>query len=540
MSDIRKFIDMVTLMEMDWHEKSPLADILTQYPGKFIHFSRVNKLGVNPNKSHSDPHGVYFYPVDWIMNDPTRRVKQGDQWGFDWPYYFIADVRGANGIVLSQFTEAQLNQIAQRNGWWDYLVSLKRKEDEPASAGENRRFGLPNRYHMTNPTTKMVYELPSRFDPSDPSRCLWDFCDTLQHYKLMSWGKSLAGIDYIYDDNQGIINQNEPAQCVVLNPRALKILRSGENKGAARGQTGFRHWQHGLKKVYDALISKYGGEITWKNKLPTLSITVGEKNFRMEIPSKTVETWAGKLYLYYTFKRATGYFPITSNVLSNNSVADAAKEIGVYIDRVLNMKSDILFTPKINADDAKAYLSKNLFNNDFTWTETVDNSGFLSNKPDSSYDRNYAHLLVTGSSKKKIGDCLLEVRADIALYQAKFRPSFNIFVNEEDIFHSRTLDSYESNFERANKELLREFQSCLETVEGLWFDRTNSGYSRWMKFPREELWHQFIGWVIVNSGISFDGVIEENFQPFIKAYTTLDDADRDTLEYYISIIVKKL
>ena len=225
-------------------------------------------------------------------------------------------------------------------------------------------------------------------------------------------------------------------------------------------------------------------------------------------------------------------------MLGNNDVAEAANQIGIYIKRVLAMKDDILFAPVTSVNDAKEYMSKDLFNHDFEWTETVDNSGYLSNNLDSSYERNFAHLLVTGSSKRKIGASLLEVRTEIALYQTKFRPSFNIFVNDQDIFHSRTLETYESNFESANLELLREFQSCVETVEGLWFDRANSGYR--MKFPREELWHQFVGWVIVNSGISFGGTIEKNFQPFIKAYTILDESDRDTLDYYMSMIVKKL
>jgi hypothetical protein len=77
----------------------------------------------SPFKTHNDPpSGLYFYPIDWLLNDSSERLLSGNQWGSDWPYVFIAGIdTGSDGEVLSRTTWADVERIARRNSWWEWM-----------------------------------------------------------------------------------------------------------------------------------------------------------------------------------------------------------------------------------------------------------------------------------------------------------------------------------------------------------------------------------------------------------------------------------
>ena len=35
----------------------------------YIHFTNINKLGMNPQKDHHDPYGIYFYPANFVFGE---------------------------------------------------------------------------------------------------------------------------------------------------------------------------------------------------------------------------------------------------------------------------------------------------------------------------------------------------------------------------------------------------------------------------------------------------------------------------------------
>src|SRR5437762_1390454 len=100
------------IREAAWHETYPAAEYLARYPHRFVHFSDVPKLGVNPSKSHRDPPGIYFYPNQWLLDN-----YRGFQYGLVSPYAFIASIQTrAKGVVnLGRMTRAQALTIARAN-----------------------------------------------------------------------------------------------------------------------------------------------------------------------------------------------------------------------------------------------------------------------------------------------------------------------------------------------------------------------------------------------------------------------------------------
>jgi hypothetical protein len=53
-----------------WHDRYRLLQKYSGDPSVFVHFSDVNKLGVNPSSSFNTPIGVYGYPVDYVLDPP--------------------------------------------------------------------------------------------------------------------------------------------------------------------------------------------------------------------------------------------------------------------------------------------------------------------------------------------------------------------------------------------------------------------------------------------------------------------------------------
>lgn len=248
-----------TLTELDWYERSPLADILRRHRGRWVHFSRgapnrdiyqlhqnnqllptpdrpantyssramkahqrqvsrinrmnatepVPKIGVNPRKFHRDPFGIYFYPVDWVLSG-TEKLRRGDQYGQDMPVYHIADIDlSSPGVVLGSVRWEQVEEIAARNGWRDQLDAFRALPPEQQKA-----------------------TLPRYSNPDKPGAVLWHFVERLVAKGETTWAKAYRGLTYIRDDGNSIIHSNEPDQLLVLDPRIIKVVETGRTRSS--------------------------------------------------------------------------------------------------------------------------------------------------------------------------------------------------------------------------------------------------------------------------------------------------------------------
>ena len=184
----------------------------------YIHFTNINKLGMNPQKDHHDPYGIYFYPANFVFGEDTSVF----QYGFSMKYYYICKINTRNFLNINKidyddirdfFIRADLKNLFYNINFgdfgksgqrydkklWDVLDMLnvepnKRKDDSP--------------YNVKSETRNKYEDLPQ-----------------------VKWNRffSKLGYDGIID-NKGVINENEPKQLIVFNQKTIKILEHGENK----------------------------------------------------------------------------------------------------------------------------------------------------------------------------------------------------------------------------------------------------------------------------------------------------------------------
>lgn len=192
------------LFEVSLIDKYPnLFNSIKKYHDKWVHFSHINKLGINPRIGHGDPPGIYFYPCDFFLDNGHTE----DQYATSFKYYYICDIDlNSNGVNLKTLTETQALRIAEQNNWKDEL-------SQPL---------LYNDYnHIKRLTGKSNYKIGEIF---------YYTAKYLNDHKSKSFLSLFKGIDYIYDPGLEIIEPLEPEQIIVLNPSIITKIDFGINK----------------------------------------------------------------------------------------------------------------------------------------------------------------------------------------------------------------------------------------------------------------------------------------------------------------------
>ncbi|MFA5489921.1 MAG: hypothetical protein WC284_11990, partial [Candidimonas sp.] len=182
------------LTEHVWEDLYTAGQAVKRYPNKWIHFSNINKIGINPKKSHHDPHGIYFYPCKWLLSE-DHSIYGG--YGTSMDYYFICDIDTSNCINLGNMTTKKAENIAKQNGWYD---SYRKVVDENLFQYMRK---VPSKNNLRKPGG-MFYSVMDFLVNQN------DFSDIPQY----TWGQLLKGIDGLYDPGYGIIASQEPAQLV--------------------------------------------------------------------------------------------------------------------------------------------------------------------------------------------------------------------------------------------------------------------------------------------------------------------------------------
>lgn len=170
---------------------------MLKYAGKdyYIHFGNTPKLGVNTKFVHSDLPGVYFYKLDWLIDNASF-----EQYALTFQYYTIVKInKASNGVLLQNFDDKAL----------DELVRDARVETEYAEW--------------------LAYERKYQRSYKNTNSFLNFYRYLREQYKSKA-GNLVRGIDYVEDDGDGFFNKKEPFQIVVRNPKIYRVVESGETK----------------------------------------------------------------------------------------------------------------------------------------------------------------------------------------------------------------------------------------------------------------------------------------------------------------------
>ena len=183
-----------------WHDQ-PRLDAVQQvknlcagdYENKFISFTKLEKLGVNPNNIHSTPIGLYTYPVKYALESAKHTDFSALPYAGNNPFiHFIEISPSANIWVMSDRSNIGI--------YCDKLI--KYAADNSINLVINKTLTSQNLYQC-------VVSLAEKISNKSATT------------KMAIIFRNVLGLDALYDDGNGIMHSNEPTQMVVLNPKII-------------------------------------------------------------------------------------------------------------------------------------------------------------------------------------------------------------------------------------------------------------------------------------------------------------------------------
>jgi hypothetical protein len=522
---MREFMEILT--ELNWYDKSPIIPVLKKYPGKFIHFSHIPKLGINPKKHHNDPHGIYFYPTNWLLHNDSDRVKSGNQFGVKFPYYFIVSIDFSSpGIVLSSFNWDDFNRVSKMNGWADIWAQVDRYD--------NGELFLPTE-NLKGNHYKAELTFPAHFKPDSPASALWTFCYLMQKNKIMSWAQSLKNIAYIYDDNNSVIYNYEPHQILVLNTKIIKIVDSNvhtkrKEVSSFADQSNWEEWKVAVLNIMKLLAEQYKGYIKWDKKRPILLFEIDDKKFRMEYNDK----WDSGLHVDFIYGRSTDSFGIPSKMMREMSIEHLIEYIENRIENVVALKSDLLFEPIISQDQAIKLGEDRFFEPNATvkWNTDVSNELYRD-------DKKYASMRIRGLYEKNVDGIKVTSIVYYNIYKTYFNVSVRLEINDQVISYGNNNEVYDFYNRGCSRDTLTYFLESLSNAEQLWVRQDGSETWYRPKFYGDDVWKRFVGWLAVNSGLSFNGYLDYKLEDELNIYEKLSTRDKEYLVADIKHVIRK-
>lgn len=235
---------------------------LNDWPNEWVHYSDIPYLSINPKQMHSDPAGLYFFPINF-KPVPAYTSK---------PYKFTAKLKeNAKVLDLSNVSREEAVRLMDLAG----IEKIAEIED--------------------------LYPLIK-----------WQFYDDgTGRKKIGAFNKFFrdAGYDAIFDDIDVIFGKTEK-QLVVLNQNALKDIQFFYNKHPIYDS---------MKKCINELVEKISPFSDKVEISPIINkkegyITKGNKNVPSYVLTSTLSFYKGENY--FIIKAINDYYSKRNNEIS--------------------------------------------------------------------------------------------------------------------------------------------------------------------------------------------------------------------------------
>lgn len=185
----------------------------------YVHFTDMNKLGFNPQKSHHDPYGIYFYPINFIFGEDSSVF----QYGYSMKHFYICKIDTRKYLKINNINFDNIRQYFSMAGLTDVFNKINFSD-----------FGKRNDLKLWNVIDMLNYEPDKRdayFTTDFGKKIKENDINIYKKLPQVRWNFffNKLGYDGIIDNN-GVINMNEPKQLIVFNSKNIQILETGENK----------------------------------------------------------------------------------------------------------------------------------------------------------------------------------------------------------------------------------------------------------------------------------------------------------------------
>jgi hypothetical protein len=214
-----------------------------------VTFTKIDKIGLNPQSKWKTPLGIYLYPLDYVIekkmnvpfaaNEPHINVCE-----FTRPQKILhmnPDVSKQDGMeLLNVFPKEQVDQASKNI---DKSVDMFSKAQKLFDHKKTKLNNLQYDQEKENDLYKKYIDAKTLYDftkdelqglaphiGSNYSK-LWLVTRILANNKPTQWNINLrkCGIDGFVDHGTGTIHPSEPTQCVVFATNNLKLLHSIDN-----------------------------------------------------------------------------------------------------------------------------------------------------------------------------------------------------------------------------------------------------------------------------------------------------------------------
>ena len=354
--------------------------------------------------------------------------------------------------------------------------------------------------------------------PDLPGSFFWHFIDRMVKDQKMTWTKAYKGISYIRDPGLSIIHSNEPDQILVLNPRIIQNVQVGENKQPTKfsDTDKIEQWMHALIAIIRRVRGEYGGDLTWDKKKPTLTFAKGVGKFTLTITTTTSGQMEPGLTFNYTYGRAYDSMYFKGRTLQDESLEQIVQSIIARVEKVAVMKTDLLFKPIISIEGGKQMMIRQIADNlGMSIRTTIYNST----------EQRYNQVSMHGEVQREIDRVPIKTAVYLSLTPDNLGASANVWVGKHYMISAPA--PYDEDYTEPAPMLAAmaaKVHENLTTMLRQFAPRTEfSSHDNHPRFHEAEQVPAFMGWLALNSGLSLNGELKNQFANEIAAFEAYPD-----------------
>lgn len=240
---IRCVIDEMSRWKQEKVPREEAVDSIERYagPNTYIHYSDINKLGINPRSDFKTPLGIYGYVFTPTFLAQLQDDDAAPTFARDRAYVHVFKAIDPETVLdLKSYTAARyqedVEQLQRHRG-----VFLKRSGVPLTDRGSPIKFEDVKRQAERTALVKT------------PGGIIWNFTRLLARQDPRAWTQILSrelAYSGVRDECGGIIHQNEPCQGVFFRAGAIEQVASFDNTAATfNSETG----THAIQRFSDAL-----------------------------------------------------------------------------------------------------------------------------------------------------------------------------------------------------------------------------------------------------------------------------------------------
>ncbi len=214
----------------------------------FVSFTKLNKVGINPQSRYNTPLGIYAYQLD----DPTIQgeiITNTVKFAGGQPYMNVLRINSDKVLQLRDMTAEDCREMNSRIT--DYAVNLIGGDDPDFKskyisqvyvyAGKYSKLingpQFVSSFWNYSRITASLINLNMRWGDKTSYFMGWNTaCETVDNAPtplpaMARWNHLLRniGIDVIVDSGMGLIHMNEPIQTVFLTPGSFRVVDRIDN-----------------------------------------------------------------------------------------------------------------------------------------------------------------------------------------------------------------------------------------------------------------------------------------------------------------------